>query len=792
METLTPSVNFNHFINPEFKDAAWAAKVFEELYLYGGAMNLLHGKNPEVINKYFDGNQPMEKYKKMFKRLAKKADEDSPEKDITNIDWEPLGLMVNFANNALATIQKMPLYVKATAIDPLAQEKKQRDVQYLKSRPVLDGELDSVSDTLGVRFGSPAAQNNADGVDIKNFSLNPANDDELNFYINMFYKLRPESAFENVLLALAYVKKLKEIRDLEAIDQFKFGRSANRAYFSDVTGLPMAEYLYPGEVFVPSSDLKDYNDAPFIYLKKQMNAEMLMDAMGNTLSDKEIEVIFNAYFTHRGWNFKWNTLDMREKRKMTVEVVYMEIKSWDLLKIHKRKSKTGGYMVSEIVPYDYQLMYSYTHPDAKLRGKMKKPTPEEFIDKRFIQNTYVGYWFPFFPNTVYKFKKLEGVNREAGRESMSSFSINIYKSQEKGAVELCMPIIDDAQRAYFKMQHNIIMSKPKGVYIDLRYMRQAVFNMNGELNMGMKELVASFAENNIFFGDSEGIDPEEQASGARPFYEIPGGVGKEIEGYILVISNAIERLGTLTGTGGLTNTAPNPEGLIGMQKLLLQGSLNSIYWMALSAKFQTEKVFRTWAYQVQLILKDRNSPSAKAIEAILSSYKVDALRDLHTIPAHVFGIMVENVPTEAEQEELHQILLQLVTYDKITSMDYFTLRRVLNYKDAQQLLAIRDRKAKEEKNRETAVAIQAQQQEKQTEVQGKLQASQITAQGGVQKEQIRTEADKFIASMNGKIALMLKQLDGTIKDQLQAKRMEGQLNKTRESANLSAQAPVQV
>jgi hypothetical protein len=32
-------------------------------------------------------------------------------------------------------------------------------------------------------------------------------------------------------------------------------------------------------------------------------------------------------------------------------------------------------------------------------------------------------------------KKLEGCNREAGKESMSPYSINIYKSQEKSAVD---------------------------------------------------------------------------------------------------------------------------------------------------------------------------------------------------------------------------------------------------------------------------------------------------------------------------------------------------------------------
>lgn len=803
---MDPMMMFNagHYIDPRLKNSDWGANIMWQHYMYGGAKSLLDGKDPHVIRNYAEGNQNMKKYRKMFKRLAKTEQEipigddlqatGGAVKDITGIDWEPLGLMTQPLNAAISILQKTPIYVKCTAIDALAQDKKKKDYNFLKNRPLLDKDLGDISQKLKTPMGTPAPQNNATNVDITNFDLDPTKEDELNFFFDMFHKLRPESAFEAALMALTYTLELKNTKDLEIRDHFLYGVSTNRANFSEITALPTASYEYPGNIFTPPSDLDNYNDAPYRYIKKPFTVEEVMNCIGSDLKDGDIEYIMNSYFDSMSQKQRWSDIPEKERKRQSIPMVYMEFKTWDAINFHKKKSPSG-FMINEIVPFDYELRYGRNWPDASLRGKPKPATDDEFITTKYVQKTMCGYFFNFYPTPrCFRFKELEGAYREAGRESMSPFSINIEKSQAKGAVEQCIPIIDDAQRAYFKMQHCIIMSKPKGMYIDLRFMRQAVANLaSTDMKMGLKQLFTLFSDNNIFLGDSDGMDPNEMASGARPFYEISGGVGVEIEGYLKVIQDAGLKIAKLTGINdAVTGQSPNPDGLVGLQKLLLQSGINSFYYAQNAIKKQTEKVFRMWGHQIQYILKHRNSASAKAIEAIIGAYKVDVIRDLHTLPVHQFGIMVENAPNEQEQAELNQMLMEMFQSGRITSSDWVTLRRIFNYKDAAQLMAIRERKNKEREDQVRAQQIAAGAQGEQMKQQGKLANTQMLVQGDQQVELMKSQTLKWLAQFDAQMEQTMARMDAIYKGILQDARGRDQLNKTRELKNSAESGSIPV
>lgn len=796
----------NHLIDPKDKTVEWAATVMNELYYYGGADSLLDGKDPTLIRAFANGSQPVGRYKKMFRRLSKPTEQQQqPDgwmatsnlpgaRDLAGISWEPISFLNQPLNSARAVIEKAPIYVKCTAIDPLAKNQKEQDLEFIQNRPAYDQLLQQFSVMMGTPIAPPPAPNNATGIDISNFQLDPMKQDELNFYISLYYKLRPESAFEEVLLALAYTLDLRKVRDLESRDHFLYGVSTNQAIFSSMTGLPTVKYLYPGNVYTPPSELPDYDDQTFRYISTNVNASELMDRIGAELDPEELAVIFDTQYELTGKKGKWSELDdkSREKRTATVPLIYMEFKSWDAINFHKKKNSRIGYTINEVVDYNYNLQYSNNHPEKDKRGKAKLATEEEYVNKRYIQQTYTGYWIPCYGDYVYKYKKLEGSRREAGKESLSPWSINIWKSQEKSPVELCIPIIDDAQKAAYKMQHCIIMSRPKGMYVDTKYMRQAVQNLvNTDMALTMQDVFQMLTESNIFLGDSEGIDPLELQSGSRPYYEIPGGVGDEIRGYLLVINDAIQKIARITGINdALTGQTPNVDALVGIQKLTLQAGINSLYYVQTAIKNQTEKVFRTWAHQVQHILKNKESKSAKAIESILSSYKIDVIRDLYTIPMHQFGIMVENAPDEQEQAELNMILLELYRTGSLTGSDYVTLRRVFNYKDAQQLMALRESKNKEERKAEAAAGQQAAMQMKQMDTQAKLASDQMKSQTEIQKTITQGEIDKWLAQYGLQADLVRQQSQTIGKQGLQRERIAGQLEKANRQGQKAAQQPI--
>ncbi len=788
----------SHTIDPEEKDSVWAARIMYEHYYFGQAKSLLDGKNPQEIREYVAGKQSVTKFKRMFRRAAAKQQDGSDGnssvgKDLAGIDWEPLALLTQPFNAALAVLQKMPVYVKATAIDPLAREKKGMDYQFLRNRPHLDANLAQFSQMMGAQIDPPSAPNNAAEADISSFDLNPQAEDELNFYMNLFYKLRPESAFEDVLQALAYIYELRKVRDLEDRDQLFYGVSTNRSFFSDVTGLPTVKYTYPGHVFSPDSDLPDFSDQDFRYISTSGTASEIMDMIGSEMTDSQIEEIFDADWALCGMEGRWSILDDqdRTKRSHKVNYCYFEFKSPDALTFHKKK-KDNGFYIDEPVEFGFQLRYSSNHPDRNLRGKGKDPTPDEYIKTKWAENTYCGYFFPCWCDDVFKYQKLESSWREPGRESVSPFSINIWKSQDKGSAELCIPLVDQAQKAVYKLQHALIMSKPKGMYVDLKYMRQAVTNLlNTDMKLSMTQMFNLLTDQNIFLGDSEGIDPMELQAGARPYYPLEGGLTSEVEGYLTVINDSITKIQRITGwNDALTGQTPTNDALVGVQKLMLQSSINSLYYAQNAQKNQTEKVFKSWACMVQYILKSKTSASAKTLESILSTYKVDVIRDMGQIPLHQFGIMVENTPTEEQQQELNIMLQESFKADKITSLDFVTLKRIFNYKDAQQLFAIRERKKRE---RDMALGQQNQQlamQLKQAEQKNQAGQTQMKVQGGLQEEQIKAEVQKWLAQFGAQAQAALAQLTGQIKLTAQRERTSGQLQKVDKQANVQYQQPM--
>jgi hypothetical protein len=142
-----------HTIDPELKDSEWAARIIYEHYYYGGAEGLLEGKNPQEIGSYVAGKQSVTKFKRMFRRAGQKQPEDGcttpmPGKSLAGIDWEPLALLTQSFNSAFALVQKMLIYVKCIAIDPLAREKKGKDYDYLSNCVYLEASLATFSQKL--------------------------------------------------------------------------------------------------------------------------------------------------------------------------------------------------------------------------------------------------------------------------------------------------------------------------------------------------------------------------------------------------------------------------------------------------------------------------------------------------------------------------------------------------------------------------------------------------------------------------------------------------------------------
>src|SRR6478609_7087877 len=144
-----------HFEKPEDKlKPEWAMRAVDYLFYNTNNIGLLAGKNVPEIEEYASGDFDMRPYKRMYKSMRKKHEQEQrrqeghsansfrSEADIdADMQFLPVAAIPVKVNSATAIIQKIPVEVKCTAMDPLAATKKQEDITFLQNKPKIEADL---------------------------------------------------------------------------------------------------------------------------------------------------------------------------------------------------------------------------------------------------------------------------------------------------------------------------------------------------------------------------------------------------------------------------------------------------------------------------------------------------------------------------------------------------------------------------------------------------------------------------------------------------------------------------
>lgn len=795
MQVSANFIPMAHFVSQEEKNTKeWNLRMVQSFY-YSGAMNLLEGKNINEIESYANGKQPMNEFRKMYTNIARQeavaqgivdgthSDESSGPKnirtarqdDLEGIDLRPIGLLVEPLNAAIAVVQKQPLEVSATAIDILAIEKKKKDRAILKNKEKMASALADVAAKMGEeQFDIGGVENNATEYNDLPLGLDANVEGELDIYFDLFYKLRPESAFETLLEQWAYIKKLIDIRDLEIRDQFWYGVSVHRTFISDTTGLPDIDaYIHPKNVHVARGcNRRDYSDSPFIFHDIYGSVEDFYNQFGS-----EIENIEELVAIISGWVKGQNNNSIRLPEYDSADFwnfkfwwIYCEFKTIDVADVGTFVDSVGG-MTKTLLPFSYDQ------------------NPDIHVERHFAQNTRHLYWVPG-TDGIYKIGKLAGFERKKGQEYYSPYTYDIWKSQGRSAVELCISEVSMAQKAYIKLQHCIIKSKPPGVYIDLKFMRTAIEGLGEGGDYTMKSLLTLFFNHNIMIGDSTDINPQE--ANMMPFHVIPGGVGKEVEGYWNTIAMASRNISRLTGINDqLTGQAANPEGLVGLQKLLVNASVNTIHYVTVAIKSQYRCLFNTWAYFFMDILKHGTDAEKEAIYCLITERKANLIKDIDEVALHQYGIELEIRSHEELKDAARQAMLMAVQAGEMSAAEVLLVDRISNPKDQIAVLVLLDKKAKQRQQQAAQAQLAAMQQATAMQVQGKLQEKQLDGQNKVQGILAQGKTDAELLKLSSQLGISEDSLKNLYKNQQLQMRTAGQIEKTLASQNNQASIDAQ-
>lgn len=766
-----PFIPAFHFDDPDTKKTReWCDKVVQYYVFQNQLINLLADKDVKEIDGYADGTYSLKPFKRMYKSLRDQMTKEgnpnySQEQlamlDKTGIHWERTPLIAPKLNAAIATTQKIPLEISCTCLDPLAIKKKQEDLEFLRNRPAMQELMQDLYDSLNLGQADVGTTKHSDIPYTKlPLDLNPDDEQEFSLFANVVYNLAPAASYETILQLYAEIKRIKNIRLLETRDQYKYAVSSHQVIIDKLTGLPSPAYVYPGSITTDGSELPDHSDNTIRIISRRVTPMELFKYFPDEIcDDKQLEQIVGTNGEKFGFdngycycNDRTTKLDQKDWHTFKMNLLYVEVKSVDSAMIGKTKSG-----------------YSYITDE-----------PKECKSRVWAQNTYCFYWL-YRTKWFFGIDKLPYANREKGNEKFQTFSTNIYKSQEKSAVELSIGENKKAQTADIKLQHTVIMSLPPGKIIDLKYLRNAIEGLKEEGDTTtVKDLLVKAMEHNIHIIDTEGFENRREGQFV-PVKDLPGGLKAEIEGYYRVILEADQKISQYTNIyPQLTGQGPNPEGLVGLEKLLINSSLNGLYYVNEALEHQYTAMFNLIAFNLKWGI-DQGGAVRKSIENIIGTNKVDIIDQLDSISLHDIGVVIKLGQREEERAAFRMTVEKMFDLGKIDSAAKYYIFNTPNPKDAFLLLAMFERKYIKRQEAMQMKQMENQQQIVEQQGQNQLQAEQQKTKGKLVEQQAKTKGEADLMMLASKLGLTEKQVDGLIKRQLQNDRMRGQITKSVET-----------
>lgn len=760
MGSFIPSYHFDNPITKLTKE--WCMKAINYEWYNNNVKSLLWDKNVKEIEDYATGNINMRPFLEMYKSLktslanVDKAMEGykSSYHDKNGMIFEPFPMITEKINSAVSALSKIPLEISARANDPLAIQKKEQDVLFLKNKPRIEADLQEVADGLDLgKVDLGTTKNSAQKYSDSPFGLDLDNPEEEEIFVNLLYALKIESSYETALQYFQQIKNVLQYKRLEIIDQLYFAVSTNRSYQNALTGFPDIEYIHPSSVECAHSFLSDYSDVPAIFHPMVCTPIQLFNYFKDEIGDEtNLENIITGKVTgycacNNLSNYSYGNFDSAK-----ICLKYVEVKSPDWVGLSDpKKSKKG---------------YQYLTTDEK-----------EATEKVWAQNTYCFYWL-VGTQYVFNIQKLGFSQRTKGQESYQNFTTNIYRSHKKSAVELAIGENKKAQRADIKLQHAVIKSLPTGRYIDLRFLRNGLTGTTDGINPEAMQRVLDMAmEQNVILADTTDFDGNNDGQ-FKPVFELKGGLGQEIIGYANIIVQCDNNISRIMGINAqLTGQSANPEGLIGLQKLLINSSLNSLYYIVEAINNQYQKVFSIWGSIIKNVIEEGGA-AKKGLIDIIGKKKVDIIDGFEDANLHDVGIFINTGQREEERAKLDGIVAKLLANNILSLSDYFMGESIDNPRDKYAYYATKEMKAKKEAAILGEQRFQQQQQLLQQQGQNVVASKEAEAKGERDLAYAKGDVQMRITQLAGELGINRIQLEGLIKKQINSERNRGQLDKS--------------
>ena len=655
--------------------------------------------NFHKLRLYARGEQSVGKYK----------NELSVDGDLShlNLDWTPVPIIPKFVDIVVNGMFDRMFKVKAYSQDAMSSDKRSKFQRAIEDDMAAKDVLLVAKEKLGI-----------DAFDTPPDEL-PENKEELSLFMQLNYKPAIEIAEEEAINTILDDNRYYDIRKQVDYDITTLGVGMVKHMFLPGDGVRI-EYVDPANMVYSYTEDPHFRDCFYWGELKTVHTTELVKIDTSLTNDQLAEI--SKY--SQSWDQYYNSAQVYDNSifsRDTATLLYFNYKTTKRI-VYKKKKLEGG-------------------NERMIEKEDTFNPPQEMMDEGNFEKIekVVDVWYDGImvagTNIMLKWELSKNMVRpkSASQHALPNYvaaAPRMYKGNIESLVKRMIPFADLIQIIHLKLQQVIAKVVPDGVFIDADGINEVDLGTGAAYNP--EDALRLYFQTGSVIGRSYTGDGE--FNNARvPIQELNSNSGQAKIASLIGSYN--QYMGMIRDVTGLNEardgSTPNPDALVGVQKLAALNSNTATRHILESSLYITRSLSEALSYRVADILE--YSDFKEEFINQIGKYNVSILEEIKDLYIYDFGIFIEVSPDEEEKAQLEQNIQISLSRDSINLEDAIDIREMRNLKLANQLLKLK-RKKREEKKSADAQA----QQQMQGQIQ--MQSQQMAAQSAMQAIQAETQS----------------------------------------------------
>lgn len=533
------------FINPKEKGKQYCLDYVKEMHKR--LRNEKRIADFVLFKKYAEANQPTSIYAEHFN----KTKDGVTNKSHLNTNFRNLAILPKFRNVVLNYIKKRAQYdIYMDSINPISLKMKEDAMLTIKAKM----ELKPVFDELDAKYNLP-----------KDNTPLPENDEELELQSTFGFRLPYEKTMEEIVKMVNDDSEIDEILTNYNKDHFATGFGVTKVEVEPSESKPILFYC-PIEDMI-WEEVGGVSRNRYIKVGQYCYKTIgdIRREAGTEFTERQYEEIAQQNLGKNG-NAEYYNYANYEHHDCLVRVLDAQWFSLDVIKVLHSNNR-GNELAVEV---DFNTLITKEEKIDKRTGyKYTKEVKESSKNRVYGCKWIVGTEY------VYEYGRAKNVAYNAESPKTKSLKWNIIKSSEVSPVSSVIEYVDAIQLNWIKARNMMARLIPDGVKIDMSRIEDMV--IDGK-KVSTAEMIKTYIDVGVMISRSRAYIAEEDGHNPRdPIEIINGSTGNQAKILFEEIAMNKENIRQALGINdSMDASSPNPNQLVGVQQIALQGSQNAI------------------------------------------------------------------------------------------------------------------------------------------------------------------------------------------------------------------------